>query len=147
MLIQASFLQTLSTFHFIAESYFHEKFEKIGTDVGDLLDFFTVPVRSENLELDCFRFNAVINKSVEFIKARSSGDYFQVTLKPYKDYIDVTRDKYVLFSEACQCVTIYGLFFFFFGKEIFFPFYFHIFRRFFKIFFGSLFCKNIYNRF
>ena len=126
MLIQASFLQTLSTFHFIAESYFHEKFEKIGTDVGDLLDFFTVPVRSENLELDCFRFNAVINKSVEFIKARSSGDYFQVTLKPYKDYIDVTRDKYVLFSEACQCVTIY-VFFFFFWKGNFFSFLFSYF--------------------
>jgi hypothetical protein len=94
--------------NFIAESYFHEKFKKIGTDVGDLLDFFTVPVRSENLELDCFRFNAVINKSVEFIKARSSGDYFQVTLKPYKDYVDVTRDKYVLYNVRDLLVYIGG---------------------------------------
>jgi hypothetical protein len=50
------------------------------TVVDNLLDFFIIPGRNERA-LDCLRFNAVTNKSVELFTASSSEDFFQVRLK------------------------------------------------------------------
>ncbi len=62
--------------NFINQSFFFKTNEK---DVGNHLDFFTIP----RLDLDCFRFNAATNKSVELFKTSSYEDYFRVYFRKY----------------------------------------------------------------
>ena len=74
---------------FITDSYFS------GISANKWLDFFTIP----KLNRDCFRFNAIANKSVELLRAKSSTDGFQVHLNNYFiDHLNAALNEYYNYS-------------------------------------------------
>ena len=67
-----------------SETYLGRKDISLKTNVTNHLDYFKI--HEKDFSLDCLRFNAVTNKSIELLKASNYADFYQVVLNNY--YID-----------------------------------------------------------
>jgi hypothetical protein len=78
---------------FFSKQLFSNNINQIFIDVKNHIDFFKIAHPVKGQFLDCLRFNAITNRSVELFKANSIEDHFRIVLNDlYRE--NITKDEY-----------------------------------------------------